>query len=111
MKANIKSILVGLCLLSMTAIVRGEDEKPIQIATIKRDTKVDFEKEILPIFRRNCLACHNSTEAESDLVLETPKAILKGGAEGPAAVPGKGAESLLIQLAARQKSLAGDIGG
>ena len=81
----------------------ADDEKPIEIAKVQHDGEVDFEKEILPIFRRNCLACHNSTEAESDLVLETPAAIAKGGAEGPSVVPGKGAESLLLQLAARQR--------
>jgi WD40 repeat protein len=76
---------------------------PIEIAEIKRDSDVDFEKEILPIFRRNCLACHSATEAQSDLVLESPQSILKGGAEGPSVVPGKGAESRLLKLASRQK--------
>jgi WD40 repeat protein len=77
--------------------------EPIPIAEVKRDAPVDFEKDILPIFRRNCLACHSATEAESDLVLETPQSILKGGSAGPAAVAGKGAESLILKLAARQQ--------
>jgi WD40 repeat protein len=77
--------------------------KPIEIADVKHDGPVDFEKEILPIFRRNCLACHSATEAQSDLTLETPQTILKGGSEGPAVVAGKSAESLLLKLAARQK--------
>ncbi len=77
--------------------------KPIDIAEVKHDGPVDFEKEILPIFRRNCLACHSATEAESDLTLETPQTILKGGSEGPSVVAGKSAESLLLKLAARQK--------
>src|SRR4051812_2426279 len=76
---------------------------PIEIAEIKRDGDVDFEKEILPIFRRNCLACHSATEAQSDLVLESPQTILKGGSEGPAVVPGKGSESRLLKLASNQK--------
>src|SRR5262245_19237979 len=62
---------------------------PIEIAEVKREGDVDFEKEILPIFRRNCLACHSATEAESDLVLESPQTILKGGSEGPAVVDRK----------------------
>jgi WD40 repeat protein len=79
------------------------DAEPIAIAEVQHAGDVDFEKEILPIFRRNCLACHSATEAESDLVLETPQSILKGGSEGPGAVAGKSAESLLLMLAARQK--------
>ena len=51
---------------------------PIAIAEVKHEGDVDFEKEILPIFRRNCLACHSATEAQSDLVLESPQTILKG---------------------------------
>ena len=76
---------------------------PIAIAEVKHEGDVDFEKEILPIFRRNCLACHSATEAESDLVLETPQTILKGGSEGPAVVMGNSAGSLLLMLAAKQK--------
>jgi WD40 repeat protein len=76
---------------------------PIEIAEMKRDNDVDFEKEILPIFRRNCLACHSATEAQGDLVLESPATILKGGSEGPAVVAGKSATSRLLILASNQK--------
>tara|TARA_B100000700_G_scaffold71296_1_gene79333 strand:+ start:4337 stop:7447 length:3111 start_codon:yes stop_codon:yes gene_type:complete len=78
-------------------------EGVIAIEEIKREDPVDFEKEILPIFRRNCLACHNSTDAESDLVMETPAALKTGGFEGPSVVPGNGKESLIIQLASRAR--------
>ena len=74
----------------------------IEIAAVKQEEPVDFQKQILPIFRRNCLACHNSTEAESDLVLETPDTIAKGGSEGPSVIPMKGAESLLLKSASHQ---------
>jgi WD40 repeat protein len=64
--------------------------------------KVDFETHVLPIFKKNCLACHNQTDAEADLVLETPAAILKGGESGPAVVPRKSADSLLMKSAAHE---------
>ena len=76
--------------------------KPIPIADLKRTTSVDFEKEILPVFRRNCQACHNAKDKENGLVLESPKTILSGGDGGPAGVPGKSGESLLLQLAGHQ---------
>src|SRR6056297_568325 len=75
-------------------------EEPLEIAIVQRDTPVDFEKEILPILRRNCLACHSSTNSENDLILETPQTILKGGIEGPAVVAGKSSDSLLFTTAA-----------
>src|SRR4051794_27222552 len=93
--------------LTLAAFVSGFASRasaaPIAIAEVKHEGPVDFEKEILPIFRRSCLACHNATEAEGKFVLETPQTILKGGSEGPAVIAGKGAESLLIKMASHQK--------
>src|SRR5262245_62046554 len=61
-----------LAVLALVALLPAPSPaEPTQIAEIKRDSQVDFEKEILPIFRRNCLACHSATEAQSDLVLES----------------------------------------
>ncbi len=78
------------------------EQAPIAVAEQKRSTPVDFEKGILPIFKNNCLACHNRTKAKAGLVLETPQTILKGGESGPAVVPGRGVESLLLKAAAHQ---------
>jgi len=88
---------------TVTSSALAADGEPIAIAQIKHEGPVDFEKEILPIFRRNCLACHNATDAESDLILETPQTIAKGGSEGPVVAPGKPAMSALLLLASRQK--------
>lgn len=82
---------------------KSEGHQPIPIAKIKHPKPVDFEREILPILRAKCIACHNETTAEEKLVLETPKDILKGGDSGPAAKARKSASSLLIQLASQQK--------
>ena len=89
--------IVATCGLPLSALAAPADV--IAIAELKRDGAVDFEKEVLPILRNKCLACHNNTEAESDLVLETPQTILKGGGEGPAVVAGNSAESLLLKVA------------
>jgi WD40 repeat protein len=64
--------------------------------------KVDFETQILPILKRNCLACHNATDAKGDLVLETPETIMKGGENGAVVVPKKGAESSLLTCSAKE---------
>ncbi|MCA9267331.1 MAG: hypothetical protein KDA41_02620, partial [Planctomycetales bacterium] len=74
--------------------------KPLAVAEVKHDGPVDFQSEILPLLRRNCLACHNATDAESELVLETPQTIAKGGSQGAGVTPGKGMESLLFISAA-----------
>ena len=78
------------------------DEQQLAVADRKRDTAVDFEEEIMPILRRNCVACHNATEAENDLVLESPQTILAGGIEGPALVAGQAGESYLWKVSAHR---------
>lgn len=78
-------------------------QEATKIAEVKHDGPVDFEKEILPILRRNCLACHNSSKHENDLILENPQAIAKGGASGASVVAGKGLESYLLKVAAYQE--------
>ncbi|GIW92052.1 MAG: hypothetical protein KatS3mg110_0093 [Pirellulaceae bacterium] len=94
-----------LCAAGIFPKVRAAEDEAIPIAEITHDGPVDFQKEILPILRRNCLACHNSTKKEGSLVLETPESIRKGGSSGPAVVPGKPMESnLLLQASRRQES-------
>jgi WD40 repeat protein len=89
----------GAAMLVLVACSGAAHAAPIAVAEVKRDKPVDFEQEVLPILKRSCLACHNKSDKESDLVLETPASILKGGSLGPAVVPGKGSESLLIKVA------------
>ena len=84
-----------LCALTGRAVAEG----PIAIAAVKHEGPVSFEKEILPLLVKNCVACHNAKKAENSLVLETPQSILKGGDNGPAVVAGKSAESLLLKAA------------
>ncbi len=77
------------------------DPAPIPIADLEREDPVDFVKEIYPLFKKNCIACHNSSEAK--LNLEDPKAIIKGGSGGPAVIPGNPEESFLLQAASWQE--------
>jgi hypothetical protein len=65
-----------------------------------------FEKNVRPILVRQCLACHSSpTSPMGGLRLDTREAMLKGGAHGPALVPGKPAESLLLRAVRQTEDL------
>ncbi len=59
--------------------------------------EVDYLKEIKPLLSRRCSACHGSLKQESSLRLDTAAALSQGGEQGPAIVPGKSQESLLIK--------------
>ncbi len=98
------TLLLATVSLSPALAAEGEPAAPpraaLPVAELKRDTAVDFEKEILPFFKNSCLACHNTTKAKAGLNLETPQLMLKGGDSGPAFVAGYGATSLVFKASA-----------
>ena len=85
------------------AVAAASPGPPITVEQLQRSEPVVFEKEILPILQQNCLACHSASERQGGLILENPAGILKGGDNGPAAVPGNANGSLLLKLAAHQQ--------
>jgi mono/diheme cytochrome c family protein len=60
-----------------------------------------FESKIRPLLIARCHACHTDT-ASGGLRLDSRAALLKGGKSGPAIIPGKPDESLLIQAVAHK---------
>jgi mono/diheme cytochrome c family protein len=64
---------------------------------------VDFAKHVRPILEQSCIRCHARGSHKGGLSVETRKDLLDGGETGPAAVPGKSGESLLIQLVSGQE--------
>jgi cytochrome c553 len=64
------------------------------------DHKVDFAREIKPIFEASCIKCHGRGRTKGDLSIESRETLLKGGESGPAIVPGASVESHLVELVA-----------
>ena len=54
------------------------------------------DKEVLPILEKNCFQCHGEALKMANLDLRSRESILKGGDKGPAVVPGKADDSLLM---------------
>lgn len=61
---------------------------------------VDFDRDVLPFLKDNCIACHNKTTTKGGLNMETPELMAEGGDSDAGLVPGKGAESIIYQAAA-----------
>ena len=57
----------------------------------------DYGKEIKPLLEKKCFTCHGGLKQKAGLRMDTVALMLKGGKSGPAVVPGKSAESLLIE--------------
>src|SRR5438093_11866183 len=62
--------------------------------------KIDFPKEIKPIFEASCIKCHGRGRTKGDLSIESRETLIKGGESGPAIVPGTSEESRVIELVA-----------
>ena len=69
---------------------------------VSADDGIDFfEQKIRPVLVERCYACHSTEAANKQnlkgaLFLDSREALRKGGYSGPAIVPGKPNESLLI---------------
>ncbi len=67
-----------------------------------------YQEKIAPVLKAECFRCH-SAEAEKirgGLRLDSRQALLEGGDSGPAIVPGKSGESLLVQAIRHEDGMA-----
>src|SRR5437867_6642896 len=60
-----------------------------------------FETRVRPVLATNCFACHTNSKLGC-LQMDSRAALLKGGKSGPAVVPGKPKESLMIRAILQQ---------
>jgi hypothetical protein len=74
----------------------------VPIAT-RADEVSFFRERVQPLFVRHCYECHshNAKELQGGLTLDSRSGWAKGGDSGPAVVPGKPDESLLIKAVRR----------
>src|SRR5438876_1425400 len=76
---------------------------PVKLPTTTT-RQVDFVRDIQPIFVEHCVGCHGPKKQEAEFRLDAKEIALKGGELGPAIVPGKSGESLLIRLVAEAEA-------
>ncbi len=58
---------------------------------------VDYSRDIKPILKERCFACHGALQQKAGLRLDTGAMLRRGGDGGPAVVTGKVAPSLLVE--------------
>ena len=81
----------------------GDGDGSIPVTVPDRQEPVSFNRDLLPIFQAKCLACHSKSLALGNVVLEDRQLILSGDRGEPLVVPGKSADSLLLQVAAHRR--------
>jgi hypothetical protein len=57
---------------------------------------VAYVREVKPVLAARCYACHGALQQKGDLRLDTAKLVREGGKSGPAVLPGRGDDSLLL---------------
>jgi cytochrome c553 len=80
-------ILVAVVVTFPPATLKAEDTEAVEY----------FEKSIRPLLAAKCQSCHGEKKAKGGLRLTDRRTLLDGGESGPAVVPGRGEESLLIR--------------
>ena len=75
--------------------------KPTAIAPVLPELgkTVDFAREVLPALKASCFQCHGSERQAAGLRMDSKGFLVKGGANGPALLPGKAKASLVVQRA------------
>jgi cytochrome c551/c552 len=76
-------------LLLLAAAARGQVASP-------QDARF-FDRRVAPILQRRCLACHNQDLKDGGVSFLDRSSLLKGGARGPAVVPGQPEASVLVR--------------
>jgi hypothetical protein len=81
------------CLFCVLCVLCGSTP-----ATASEPAKVDFERDILPLFRDRCFKCHDARKRTASYRLDVRSLASRGGESGKAAiVPGASAKSELIR--------------
>lgn len=75
----------------------------LQADGIGSDADQHFADKVKPLLESRCISCHGPDKVKGGLRLDSRDAAIKGGDAGPAVVPGKPSESLLLQAVLHSK--------
>ena len=78
---------IVIAIFTTSSLVVGEDE-PAQ--------RQFFEFKIRPLLVEKCQDCHSADDPQSKFASDSLEGLIRGGTRGPAVIPGKPGESLLI---------------
>ena len=101
-----------LFFLGIPYVPQLAEEVDIQALPPAAKSQADFSRDVEPLFRERCYACHGPQQQMNGLRLDDKAAALAGGYSGPVIKPGNSAESKLIHLVAGlKKDLIMPMGG
>ena len=101
-------VLLAMLLALVSTLVADDNLPPSSEAKPTPADTAFFEEHIRPLLENRCYKCHSaqSTDLHANLYLDSRPGWQKGGDSGPAIVPHKPLESLLIQAIGYSESAA-----
>ena len=78
------SVIFALSVASVAMAQAADVSSPLSAAA----ERVDFARDILPVFREACVECHGAEKQKGKLRMDTRGALLKGGEDGKVIEPG-----------------------
>ncbi|MBM3800764.1 MAG: DUF1553 domain-containing protein [Acidimicrobiia bacterium] len=96
-------IRVRQVFLAVLAFVQTMDSSFASTTQTSSAAGLQFEKDVLPVFRRNCVRCHGSQQTLRDLDLSSLAGLLKGAESGKVVIPGNAEGSKLYRLLAERR--------
>lgn len=97
MTCRVPSVLAGFLVGYLSWAAGVSAAEPLPAAGLEF-----FEKQVRPLLVKRCFECHGGSRAEGGLSLASAEGWKTGGDSGPAIVPGKPADSLLIHAVNRR---------
>jgi len=88
-------LVAGLVFAAFRARPGEPFTSPQSNSSVPVPAPIDFQRDIQPIFEKNCYVCHGPNTQTSGFRLDVKQAALAGGKNGKAIVPGKALESPL----------------
>lgn len=70
----------------------------VSLTEVSAAEPVDFVRDVKPLLARHCTKCHGAEEREAGLRLDIGGSILRGSSAGEVVIPGKAAQSRLLQV-------------
>jgi hypothetical protein len=97
MRGVLRSLLATAALFPPGMTARSDEPARPTATAVTPDLVTNFENRVRPLLADRCVKCHGPRKQESNLRLDSRSAMMRGGDSGPAMVPGKPADSLLVK--------------
>jgi ankyrin repeat protein len=96
-RMNMRRIVSTVFAVALLGILNVSSSRAQTPAGVQDRAAINYEQDVRPILANRCFGCHGSRQQQSGLRLDLRQNALRGGDYGVVIVPGKSAESKLIQ--------------